>query len=119
MPNSINYIAIAGVPGSISNGVPTLNPKFEALLQKMREMHNKKSQDYANTSNRYANFETAATAAGVDVSAVFRTLIGVKLARLVELQGNGKIPQNESVQDSLLDLAVYSALYASYYWEQM
>lgn len=113
---------MTGSPGVLQalgygQGQVVLNPKFEALLSKMREMHNKKSQDYANNKNRYQNFESTAVSAGTDVGTVFRTLIGVKLARLSELQGNGKTPQNESVQDSLLDLAVYAALYASYYME--
>lgn len=95
--------------------VKPTNPKFNAILAKMKLIHDKKSADYANDSNRYANFESAAVAAGVPVDAVFRTLIGIKLARLAELQGKGKQPNNESVQDSLLDLAVYATLYASYY----
>ena len=92
-----------------------MNPKFDQVLQKMKAMHDKKSQDYANDTNRYANFEHAATSAGTTVDVVFRVLIGVKLARLSELQGKGKAPLNESIMDSLIDLAVYSTLYASYY----
>ena len=91
------------------------NARFHALLKKMAEMHDKKSADYATDTNYYSNFETAAVSAGVPVDAVFRVMIGIKLARLIELQGKGKVPKNESVQDSLLDLAVYAALYASYY----
>lgn len=91
------------------------NPKFDAVIQKMVAIHAKKSQDYANDANRYSNFEAAATSAGTTVDVVFRTLIGVKLARLAELQGKGKTPNNESIEDSLLDLAVYATLYASYY----
>jgi hypothetical protein len=94
-----------------------MNPKFDADLQKMKAMHDKKSADYANDGNRYANFESTAVSAGTTVDCVFRTLIGVKLARLVELQGKGKTPNNESIQDSLIDLAVYATLYASYYEE--
>lgn len=91
------------------------NPKFHAILKKMADTHDKKSADYASDSNYYSNFEQAAVSAGVSVDAVFRTMIGVKLARLAELQGKGKTPKNESIKDSLEDLAVYAALYASYY----
>lgn len=93
------------------------NPKFDALLTKMSEMHEKKAADYANSSNRYSNFEEAAVSGGTDVSTVFKTMIGIKLARLNELEGKGKTPNNESIQDSRLDLAVYAALYASYFME--
>ena len=91
------------------------NPKFHSLLKKMADMHDKKSADYATDTNYYSNFENAATSAGIPVDAVFRTMIGIKLARLAELQGKGKTPKNESIMDSLIDLAVYSTLYASYY----
>jgi len=93
------------------------NLKFHAALKRMADMHDKKSADYATSLNYYSNFERAAVSAGVPEDAVFRTLIGIKLARLVELQGNGKTPKNESIEDSLLDLAVYSVLYYSYFME--
>ena len=79
----------------------------------MAETHDKKNADYAHAGNPYSNFEEAAATAGVSVDAVFAVLIGIKLARLKALKG--KAPNNESVQDSRLDLAVYSALWASYH----
>lgn len=99
--------------------VPTgqINPKFHAALDRIREIHDKKSSDYANDANRYANFEQAAATAGCSVDTVFGVLIGVKLARLAELTKSGKIPNNESIQDTRLDLAVYSTLWLSYHEE--
>lgn len=91
------------------------NPKFHALLKGMAETHDRKNADYAHEGNPYSNFEEAAAYAGVTVDDVFNVLIGVKTARLVELLKSGKQPQNESVQDTLLDRAVYSALHASYH----
>lgn len=90
------------------------NPKFHNLLKQMAEMHDKKSADYASSANYYSNFESAAADAGITVDEVFATLIGIKLARLRELRG--KEPNNESVQDSRLDLAVYASLWASYHY---
>lgn len=92
-----------------------VNPKFHSAIKRMAELHDKKSADYANDANRYANFEEAASTAGVSVEQVFLVLIGVKLARLRELTANGKTPNNESIQDTRLDLAVYSTLYLSYF----
>lgn len=94
-----------------------VNPKFHAALKKMAEIHDKKSADYATDKNRYSNFEEAAATAGVTVDDVFATLIGIKLARLKELLKSGKTPANESVQDTRLDLAVYSVLWLSYHEE--
>jgi hypothetical protein len=96
------------------------NPKFHGLLRDMAEMHDRKNNDYASAGNPYANFEFAGQlAAGftAPVDIAFATLIGVKLARLIELKGKGKTPRNESIQDSFLDLAVYAALWASYDYE--
>lgn len=93
------------------------NPKFDALLTKMSEMHEKKAADYSHAGDRYSNFREAAVAAQTDISTVFKVLMGIKMARLNELEGMGKKPNNESIQDSRLDLAVYAALYASYFME--
>lgn len=93
------------------------NPKFHALLKRMAETHDRKNHDYAQSGNPYSNFEDAAKFAGVSVDTVFNVLIGIKQARLVELLSSGKTPLNESVQDTLLDRAVYAALQASYHEE--
>ena len=84
----------------------------------MAETHDRKNADYAHEGNPYSNFEEAAKYAGVTVDDVFNVLIGVKTARLVELLKSGKEPQNESVQDTLLDRAVYAALHASYHMRE-
>jgi len=93
------------------------NPKFDAVIAQMVETHNKKSADYAKDTNPYSNFEETAATAGCSVDTVFLVMIGVKLARLRELLASGKTAQNESVQDSRMDLAVYCALWASYHGE--
>ncbi len=95
------------------------NPKFSDLLDEMAGLHDRKNADYAQDGNPYSNFEQAADVArgfsGVD--AVFASLIGVKLARLRELTSAGKTPNNESIADTRTDLAMYAALWASYYRE--
>lgn len=89
------------------------NPKFNAHLERMASVHDAKNSDYAEDGNPYSNFEFTAKVAGVSVDTVFRVLIGVKMARLDELL-KGKTPKHESVDDSVLDLSVYTALWASY-----
>jgi hypothetical protein len=90
------------------------NKYFNAVLDQMRSIHDRKVADYASTQNPYSNFEMSAEVAGVPVETVFRVLIGVKLARLAELLNNAKTPNNESIDDSIIDLANYAALWASY-----
>lgn len=94
------------------------NPKFNALVETLRELHDRKVADYAHSGNPYSNFESAADlVAGFSnpIDQVFATLIGVKLARLKELTRPGRTPQNESVQDTRRDLANYALIWASYY----
>jgi hypothetical protein len=91
------------------------NLQFEQLLLDMSELHQKKNHDYAKDSNPYSNFEEAAIVAGCSVDTVFRVLIGIKLSRLNELLASGKTAQNESVQDSRMDLTMYCALWTSYH----
>lgn len=95
------------------------NPAFHALLARMAETHDRKNADYAQDGNPYSNFEEAAASAGCSVDTVFRVLIGIKQARLKELLKGEKTAQNESVDDSKLDLAVYAALWASYAEREM
>ena len=92
------------------------NPKFEMLLEEMRELHERKNADYARNDDPLSNFtEAAQVAAGfTGIDAVFATLIGVKLARLRELTRTGKAPNNESIADTRKDLAMYSVLWAAY-----
>ncbi len=90
-----------------------MNQRFLDHLDRMRAIHDAKSHDYAQDGNPYSNFELAAEVAGVSTDTVFATLIGVKLARLRELLA-GKEPKHESIDDSLLDLSVYAALWAAH-----
>lgn len=92
-------------------------PQFLKLLEQSRLIHEKKNQDYATSDNPYSNFEFAASLAkefSNDVDKVFATLVGVKIARLGNLQGAIIKPQNESIEDTFLDLFTYVGLWASY-----
>ena len=89
------------------------NPRFDRFIEIAQETHRTKNHDYAEDSNPYSNFEFAAQYAGVPVNTVFDVMIGIKQARLLVLR-RGKSPQNESLQDSEKDLAIYAMLRASY-----
>lgn len=90
------------------------NPDFDAVLQQMEAVHDAKNEDYASGSNPYSNFEGSAAISGQSVDKVFQTMIGIKMERLKQLVGTGKVPNHESVDDSILDLANYAALWLSY-----
>jgi hypothetical protein len=92
-------------------------PEFIELLEKQKEIHLKKNQDYASLENPFSNFERSATLIewfDDPVDKAFIALIGTKLARLAELLQPNRTPQNESIEDSFLDLNVYCGLWAAY-----
>lgn len=93
------------------------NPRYDALLGVLRDLHDAKAHDYAQAANPYSNFEYAAAVSARftdPVDRVFATMLGIKLARLAELTSTGKTPQNESLQDTRRDLANYALIWASY-----
>lgn len=90
------------------------NPSFDKTLARMQDIHDKKNEDYAETSNPYSNFEGAAKVAGTSVDKVFQVLLGIKMERLRQLVDTEKRPNNESIDDTILDLANYAALWHSY-----
>lgn len=89
---------------------------FDKVLIEMRNMNRKKRADYAADSDIFSNFRDTASMLGLPgfserESALF--LVLVKIARLKSLRTNGRMdnPANESVVDTVLDLAVYSVIY--------
>jgi len=93
------------------------NKEFDAVLRLMGELHDKKAHDYAKDANRYSNFESAAEVADITPERVFLVMIGIKIARIRELL-SGKEPLNESLDDTILDLAVYASIWRAYRVEQ-
>lgn len=87
------------------------------VFDEMQEIVESKAHDYAKAENVFSNFEFAADVAGVSVVQEFMVMIGTKVARLREI-GGGKAPNNESFEDSLLDLANYAALCVAWMRQQ-
>ena len=94
------------------------NPHFTKLLEDMAALHERKGHDYARDENPYSNFEEAAAEAGVSVNDVFKVMVGIKNARIRELERSGKSPQNEALLDSYMDGLMYKALQLSYLRKQ-
>lgn len=93
------------------------NKNFLNLLEKMKEIHEKKGNDYS-AEGFYQNFKQSASIAewfSDPVDKSFAVLIGTKLSRLGNLlSSEDKEVMNESIEDTFLDLTVYCALWASY-----
>lgn len=93
--------------------------KPEEILDKGKSLLNKKAQDYTENSelDRYQNFQRSAELISwfrYDQDRAYVALIGTKLARLAALLNTHKEPNNESIEDSFVDLVNYCALWAGY-----
>jgi len=82
---------------------------FERMINKMAEVMMSKGNDYANT-DRLSNFKTAGAIVGVSAEINCLSLIATKVARLGVLLNSKGEPNNESIRDSVLDLANYAVL---------
>jgi hypothetical protein len=87
---------------------------FCQLLGEALELHTKKSHDYASDSNPCGNYHFAGMLSKLfndadDAGFVGR--MGEKLYRLANLENNGKVPLNETVEDTEIDLVVIMALW--------
>jgi hypothetical protein len=93
-----------------------VNNTFHELLGRASQLHDRKSHDYASDDDRYGNYHFAGKLAKLfenyeDSGFVGR--LGEKLYRLANLDNNGKVPLNETVEDTELDLIVIMVLWMS------
>lgn len=87
---------------------------FLETLEKMKEIHNSKSQDYADPNNPLSNFDVSEYGLHLfklDRDKTFAWPIFTKLARLSTLLNSGNAPNNESIEDSFVDIANYVILW--------
>jgi len=82
---------------------------FGYMTGEMRKTLFSKGDDYAN-EDRLSNFKLAGAISGGDARTNCLNLIATKVARLGVLINTDKEPNNESIEDSVLDLANYAVL---------
>jgi hypothetical protein len=82
---------------------------FEGFVHRMRNIQLQKGNDYAN-EDRLSNFKLAGAIAGVSAEINCLNQIATKVARLGVLLHNQLAPNNESIRDSVIDLANYAML---------
>ena len=82
---------------------------FAAMVAKMESTLFKKGNDYANT-DRLSNFKLAGAIAGGSAETNCLNMIATKVARLGVILNSSGEPNNESIEDSILDLANYAVL---------
>ena len=84
------------------------NPKFHALIEEIVTLHDRKNSDYAADDDPLSNFRRS-RAFGIDPVVGILVRLSDKWSRIEQLT-SGKVAQNESLRDSLIDNAVYSLL---------
>ena len=84
---------------------------FDEYINKMRDVLLNKGDDYAN-ADRLSNFKMAGQIAGGNAQLNCLNLIATKVARLGVLLNTEDKPKNESINDSIMDLANYAMLLA-------
>lgn len=98
------------------NTMPT-NPDPSSYIQSSAQLLAKtldsKNSDYR-IGGEFSNFEQAAKFADIDVLEVMLAQIGIKFTRIQGLTGTASELRNESVKDSLLDLAGYAIIAHAY-----
>ncbi len=84
---------------------------FDEYVKRMRDVLLNKGDDYANR-DRLSNFKLAGLIAGGNAKINCLNLIATKVARLGVLLNSNDEPKNESINDSIMDLANYALLLA-------
>lgn len=84
------------------------HPEYLKLLDELRELHLKKSADYGTGKDPFANCRSGAEF-GVDPWVGVMIRANDKVQRIKAFLQNGNL-KNESVEDSLLDLAAYTLI---------
>ncbi len=80
--------------------------------KQIEEIHRRKNDDYATTDNPFSNFaEYGLKLFHRAHDQVFVWPIFTKLARLAVLLSRDRAPNNESIEDSFIDIATYVLLW--------
>jgi hypothetical protein len=82
---------------------------FTKMVEQMHKILISKGGDYAN-EDRLSNFKLAGSIIGLTPEMNCLSLIATKVARLGVLLNSDKDPNNESINDSIIDLANYAVL---------
>lgn len=93
--------------------MPTI-PNFIDTIDRLKELHKRKNDDYSGDNGPFFNFEFTEWLAAQFIKQrdrVYATMVGIKLARLVVLLNKNGKAQNEPVEDTFDDLIVYCTIW--------
>ncbi len=90
------------------------NKRFHKILDEMKRIHDSKSHDYSNDSDKFSNFKLCETLGICSTVEGFLVRMSDKLSRVSQLIHKDRQVVDESITDTLLDLAVYSIMLKEY-----
>lgn len=90
---------------------------FMEVIEELRQMHLRKSQDYGSNRDPLANVRAGAELVGIEAWRGCLVRVADKIQRLRTFCHDGRLA-NESVEDALLDLASYSIIALVMYREE-
>ena len=108
------------VPGlsKIARRLNLLPPDPKKLLEEMKATHDAKRHDYASTEDVFANFRHCEIA-GIPAWKGVCVRISDKFSRIMGFAKKGKLKvKDESVKDTLIDMANYALIALILYEEQ-
>jgi len=92
--------------------------ELDEVLKQIAAISKKKNEDYSAKTNEFENFERSEQLISWfnnERDKTFVWPIATKLSRLATLLNSNKPPNNESIEDSFLDLTTYCALWFAFY----
>lgn len=100
--------------GTSSSELESPASSIETALANLGSVLRRKNSDYKVTSGEFSNFHFAADIAGLSPQDVMLAQVGIKLGRLQGLLGEGRTPNYEAIEDTVMDLAGYAVILYAY-----
>ena len=90
------------------------DPRFLQALDELRALHLSKGHDYADAGDPLRNYQVSADDNGVPAWRAAQLRLSEKYHRLMNLtRGGERVPNHESLDDTLLDLAAMALIVRS------
>lgn len=106
-------VSVDGDKITIKRGNVDRTKFIPGVAEELRLTLVSKNGDYA-PAGEFSNFEISAEFAGIQPFELILAQIGIKMTRISNLHHNDYGPNNESLRDSLLDLAGYGIIAAAW-----
>lgn len=97
---------------------PNRNDILDQQLAEIKKIITSKSQDYAGEDDVLKAFRQVGELLEMDMESVCHVFIGTKIVRLRNLSEAGRIPNHESIRDTIRDLQCYSLILEHIYLSQ-